>query len=157
MERDLILPSADSHLFQAVFFYLPGTEEEAFEEDLPTLDAAITSTAAPPAEAKDAEQADVVSETAVAPGTRFALQRRVVQTVSQDEIVSRTTLELDLTISIDEIVDNGARRFGVHYDRVRYSGELAGETFDYDSKNAGTAMTALWMDSPVDSLTSFAR
>jgi hypothetical protein len=113
------------------------SEEEVFEDDLPTLGAAITS--APAAEAKNADQADNLPQTALAPGTRFALRRHVVQTITQDEVVSRTTLELDLTISIDEIVADGARRFGVHYDRVRYSGKLAGETFDYDSKNAGTA------------------
>ena len=114
-----------------------SSEEEAFEEDLPTLGASITS--APAEEAEKTDDADVLPKAAVSTGSRFALRRRVVQTVSQGDVLSRTTLELDLTISIDEIIADGARRFGVHYDRVRYSGELAGETFDYDSKNSGTA------------------
>lgn len=115
------------------------SEEQAFEDELPTLGDTITSATPSATEAKNSDQTDNLPQTAVSTGTRFPLRRRVVQTVSQGEIVSRTTLELDLTISIDEIVADGARRFGVHYDRVRYSGELAGEKFNYDSKNADNA------------------
>lgn len=115
-----------------------ASEEDQFDEDLPSLDAAITSAPA------DATTAMTVAELSEKPAPaappsdlRIPLRRRIEQTVSQGDLVTSTTLQLDFNISINTIVDDGGRRFGVHYDRVRYSGTYGGTSFEYDSESTG--------------------
>ena len=121
-------------------------EQQAFEDDLPTLDVAVVSnvpakspsakrsSAKSPLAKKLSKKNDDANKQQLPQGVRVPLRKRVVQTLTQGETQSRTTLELDFTISVDETLDDGRRRFGVHYDRVRYSGELADRSFTYDSQ-----------------------
>ena len=143
-------------------------EQQAFEDDLPTLDVAVVSdvpvksqptasapvTSGPakntpttlpkssPAETplarKPANQSDDANKQQLPLGVRVPLRKRVVQTLTQGETENRTTLELDITISVEKTLADGRRRFGVHYERVRYSGEVANRSFTYDSQTPST-------------------
>lgn len=111
-----------------------------YEEDLPTLGVAAESESPPSNDENRQSETPQSPSAELKPGTRVGLRKRVVQTLSQGERESRTTLQLDMIVSIDEILDDGRRRFGAHYDRVRYSGQVGGDTFEYDSHNASASL-----------------
>jgi hypothetical protein len=71
------------------------------------------------------------------PGERFPLRKIVEQVLTQpslngDPQISRSRTELLLTITLADVRD-GHSLMQVHYDRVRYSHDVAGERVEYDS------------------------
>ena len=72
-------------------------------------------------------------------GDRFPLMKTVVQELQQASVLgpatSQTRLELLLTLTVEEVTED-RKRLGVRYNRVRYSQDVAGEKFDYDSTTA---------------------
>jgi hypothetical protein len=73
-------------------------------------------------------------------GDRYPLTKSIeqvlTQTLAHGPVVSRSKLQLQLTLSVEEVRD-GKTRLGVRYDRVQYEHDLAGERVHYDSRNAG--------------------
>jgi hypothetical protein len=74
-------------------------------------------------------------------GERFPLTKVVEQQLTQpsltgQEIVHDTRLELHMVISVDA-VDTGRTLLGVLYNRVRFLSNIAGEVSEYDSSLAG--------------------
>lgn len=115
-----------------------ANEEEQFDEDLPSLDAAVNTVPDGTTNAITvAELTEKSPVSAIPSDVRIPLRRRIEQTLTQGDLVSKTTLELDFNISISTIVDDGKPRFGVHYDRVRYSGSYAETSFEFDSDSTG--------------------
>ena len=114
------------------------SEESAFDDTLPEFSSPddpmaepVTIVAESSATATDGQPAAQLQV-----GDSFPLMKRVVQTLSQPtphgKQTSETWLELQFTVSVDEIRDDRTR-FGVWYHRVRYSQDIAGEKFEFDS------------------------
>jgi hypothetical protein len=71
------------------------------------------------------------------PGDQFPLRKVVEQELTQpslngDPQISRSRMELLLTITLADVRD-GHTLMQVHYDRVHYSHDVAGERVEYDS------------------------
>ena len=69
-------------------------------------------------------------------GQRFPLAKRISQTLTQSlpggPQISRSEIDLLIAVSVEE-VHAGRTRLGVHYQRVRYAHDIAGERVHYDS------------------------
>lgn len=69
-------------------------------------------------------------------GDRFPLMKTVTQELRQASVIgpalSQTRLELLLTLTVEDVQPD-RKRLGVRYNRVRYSQDVAGEKFDFDS------------------------
>jgi len=68
---------------------------------------------------------------------RFPMIKTVEQTLSQASAAgishSKSKLELILALTVEEIQEDGRKRFKVLYTRVKYSHNIAGEQVEYDS------------------------
>ncbi|MFH1300451.1 MAG: DUF6263 family protein [Planctomycetota bacterium] len=68
---------------------------------------------------------------------RFPMIKTVEQTLSQASAAgishSKSKLELILALTVEEIHEDGRKRFKVLYTRVKYSHNIAGEQVEYDS------------------------
>ena len=104
-----------------------GDEEKGFEDELPKLEIAVDET-----EPTTDDHAEAAS---LSPATQIPLRKTVVQSLIQGSVSSRCKLVLELVISIEEAAVEGRTRLGVYYNRVRLSGNVAGEEFDYNSQN----------------------
>jgi hypothetical protein len=81
-------------------------------------------------------------------GQRFPLLKTVEQTLSQTPrtnsvggtaqptVESRSRLELLLSLQVEQIAEDGRKRFSVRYHRVKYSHDIGGEIVNYDSSNS---------------------
>ena len=61
------------------------------------------------------------------------VEQVLTQHVEAAEQVSRSSLELLVTLRLEEVAEDGSRRLGVVYNRVRYREDVAGRSFTYDS------------------------
>lgn len=70
-------------------------------------------------------------------GDRFPLRKTVEQTLVQQSsvgpVTSRSNLTLMFAITVDE-EDEGRRRLGVRYQRVKYTHDILGEHIEFDSQ-----------------------
>lgn len=86
----------------------------------------------------------VMLELKLRQGDRFPLTKTVEQQLTQpslsgQDIVHDTRLELQMVISVDA-VESGRTLLGVLYHRVRFMSNVAGEVTEYDSSLAGQAV-----------------
>lgn len=88
-------------------------------------------------------------------GQRFPLLKTIEQTLSQTPSVksvgdtapkmtveSRSRLELLLSLQVEQIAEDGRKRFSVRYHRVKYWHDFAGQTVEYDSSNTRSGIPA---------------
>jgi hypothetical protein len=72
-------------------------------------------------------------------GEQFPVIRTVTQTLTQTSAQGTTTgtsrLEADMILVAEETRDDGRARLGVQFERLRYSRDLAGDKFAFDSQN----------------------
>ncbi len=61
------------------------------------------------------------------------VEQVLIQKTPEGERTSRSSLELAVTLRLEEKADDGSRRLSVAYDRVRYRQNLAGRSFVFDS------------------------
>ena len=61
------------------------------------------------------------------------VEQVLVQKTPEGERTSRSSLELAITLRLEEQAADGSRRLSVAYDRVRYRQSLAGRSFVFDS------------------------
>ena len=85
------------------------------------------------------------------PGMRFPLLKTVRQTLVQGGAGGAGTeaptagwseLELLMGITVEEVTADGRTRLGVRYNRVRYVQDVAGRTFEFDSRKPATDLPA---------------
>ncbi|QDT44530.1 hypothetical protein Pan241w_46420 [Gimesia alba] len=78
-----------------------------------------------------------VLELNLAVNQRFPMIKTVEQTLSQASaagiVNSKSKLELILALTVEELRDDGRKRFKVRYTGVKYSHDIAGERVNYDS------------------------
>ncbi|HVV99922.1 MAG TPA: DUF6263 family protein [Planctomycetaceae bacterium] len=115
-----------------------GAEADDDLTDLGGADVDLnTGSALPPS---DTPQASL--ELNVKAGDRFPLLKTVEQTLvqvsPQGEVRSTTSLELLMSLTVDEVATSddrsGQKRLSVRYHRVRYQQDLAGQRLSYNSE-----------------------
>ena len=117
-----------------------GSDEAIpLEEDLPELslsDPSPIELNSPDNEAS--EDATHEHQPSLNVGDRFPLVKTVIQTLSQPTPqgvqTSQTNLEMQLTITVEEIQDD-RKRLSVWYQRVRYSQNISGKRIEFDSES----------------------
>ena len=81
-----------------------------------------------------------VLELNLAVNQRFPMIKTVEQSLSQASaagiVNSKSKLELILALTVEELHEDGRKRFKVRYTGVKYSHNIAGEQVDYDSNRA---------------------
>jgi hypothetical protein len=83
-------------------------------------------------------------ELRLAPGQRFPVRKVVEQTLTQQShpqpVVGRTRLELWLMLAVEETEASDRVRMRLEYQRVHYRHDVPGESFEFDSSNAGPSL-----------------
>lgn len=108
---------------------------------LPESEATAAADAAARSSSSESQQPQHTLQLNLKIGDRFPLQKTVVQTLTQyshqGTTSSSSTLQMLLSITVEEMPESGERqgqkRMLVRYHRVRYSQDLGGKRFDYDS------------------------
>jgi len=109
----------------------PDPQEE-FAEDPVLSDVEVT---APPTEPEPKSPAGLELRMPIQQPLPLlkTVEQVLVQKTPAGERISRSSLELAVTMRLEEKADDGSRLLSVVYNRVRYRQDLAGRTFVFDS------------------------
>ncbi|MGE3314999.1 MAG: DUF6263 family protein [Planctomycetaceae bacterium] len=79
-------------------------------------------------------------------GEQFPVIRTVTQTLTQNSAQGTTSstsrLEAEMILAAEESREDGSSRLGVQFERLRYSRDLAGDKFEFDSQNPAAVLPA---------------
>lgn len=114
--------------------WLGGNDQADADEETATID--TVQVESPPLKPDAPEQK---LEFRVPVGTRFPLVKTVEQALRQatpgGTVESRSRLQMQMVIVVDDVANDGSKTLSVRYHRVGYEHDIGGERLFYDSKS----------------------